>query len=77
MTIAIETLEVTIDDRAAMDRCLDTAVNRMIEVALRKGMYGVLVTRLGDKSFTVALSETVPFGYTEQLDDRPQRRNHP
>ena len=75
MTITTETLEVTIDDRAAMDSCLDAAVNRMIEVALQKGRYGLLVTRRGDKCFTVALSETVPFGYTEQLDDRNKSRS--
>jgi hypothetical protein len=53
-----------------MDRHLNAAVDRIIEVALRRRMYGILVTRLGDGHFTVGLSDAVPFGYTEQLDHR-------
>jgi hypothetical protein len=71
VTIRADTLvEVTVDDRAALDDCLNAAVNRIIEVALRHGRHGILVTRLRDGHFTVGLSDAVPFGYTEQRDER-------
>lgn len=63
-------IEIRAADSAAMDRCLDAAVDRMIDVALRDGRSGILVTRLGDGHFTVGLSDRVRFGYTEQLDCR-------
>lgn len=62
-------IEIRVADRAAMDPCLDAAVDRMIEVAL-DGRSGILVTRLGDGHFTVEISDKVRFGYTEQLDYR-------
>jgi len=51
-----------------MDDCLNAAVDRMIEVALRGPRQGILVTRLGAGHFTVGLSDAVPFGRTEQSD---------
>ncbi|MFD1210455.1 hypothetical protein ACFQ36_00155 [Arthrobacter sp. GCM10027362] len=71
MNTKAETLvELRVADRAAMDRSLNAAVDRMIGIALRGGRHGILVTRLGDGHFTVGLSDAVPFGYTEQLDHR-------
>jgi hypothetical protein len=63
-------LEVRVNDRAAMDHCLNAAVDQMIEVALQRRSHGILVTRRGEGHFTIELSDTVPFGYTEELDDR-------
>ncbi|NKX56668.1 hypothetical protein [Arthrobacter mobilis] len=63
-------VEVKVRDRFMMDRCLDAAVDRMIDVALLGRSHGILVTRLGHGHFTVGLSDAVPFGCTEQLDAR-------
>ncbi|MGF9660885.1 hypothetical protein AAIH25_03330 [Arthrobacter crystallopoietes] len=43
----------------------------MIDVALRHRTHGILVTRHHEGHFTVGLSETVPFGYTDEHDCRP------
>lgn len=68
----VEPIEVQVRDRASMDGCITTAVDRMIESARRQRTHGILVTRLGDGQFVVGLSTTVPFGYTDQLDSRRQ-----
>jgi hypothetical protein len=64
------TIEVRVGGRAAMDHCLNAAVDRMVEVALRCRRHGILVTRLRDGHFNVELSDAVPYGYTEQRDAR-------
>lgn len=68
----MERIEVKVRDRASMDPCITAAVDRMIESARRQRTHGILVTRLGDGHFVVGLSNTVPFGYTDQLDSRRQ-----
>ncbi|MCW2132701.1 hypothetical protein B0G38_001866 [Arthrobacter sp. VKM Ac-2550] len=67
---AVKPIEIKVRNRASMDQCITTAVNRMIECALRQRAHGILVTRLGDGHFVVSLSDSVPFGYTEQFDFR-------
>ena len=69
---AAPSIGVTVSDRASMDRCLDAAVERMIDVALRHRTHGILVTRRHDGYFTVELSDAVPFGYTDEHDCRPR-----
>jgi hypothetical protein len=66
----VEPLEIKVRDRASMDGCITAAVDQMIESARRQRTHGILVTRLGDGHFVVGLSNTVPFGYTDQLDSR-------
>ncbi|MFE4079198.1 hypothetical protein [Paenarthrobacter sp. YIM B13468] len=53
-----------------MDDSINLAVDRIMEVALQHRRHGILVTRLGNGRFRVELSETVPYGYTEQRDKR-------
>ncbi|GAA3704339.1 hypothetical protein GCM10023081_45790 [Arthrobacter ginkgonis] len=67
-TAADTVIEVRVGSRVAMDDCLNDAVARMIEVALRGCRRGIRVTRLGTGHFTVGLSEEVPFGRTEECD---------
>nr|CAR47881.1 hypothetical protein [Arthrobacter sp. PY22] len=67
-TAADIVIEVRVSDKASTDDCLNAAVDRMIEVALRGCRRGILVTRLGAGHFTVGLSDEVPFGRTEQCD---------
>lgn len=59
-------LEVTATDKASMDRELDSAVQIAREHAMRDGRRGILVTRHGAASFTVAVSHHVPFGLTQE-----------
>lgn len=70
----MRTIELTIAviavDRADMERQLDEAVT----VARKRAMYdrrqGILVTRHDYDSFTVALTDAVPFGLTREQQDR-------
>lgn len=62
-------LTLNVTDRANMDRQLDEAVSAARTVAMRGGRQGILVTRHGHDSFTVALSDTVPFGLTRELQE--------
>ncbi|WP_045732608.1 hypothetical protein [Pseudarthrobacter chlorophenolicus] len=59
-------LTFTVSDRQSMDNQLDAAVS----VARKHAMdsrHGILVTRHGVNKFTVALSDAVPFGITQEL----------
>lgn len=67
-----ESIEFTVQDKASMDRCINEAVDRMIESARRQRTHGIMVNRLGDGHFVVGLSDAVPFGYTDQSDSRHQ-----
>jgi hypothetical protein len=59
-------LTLTVADRASMDSELDAAVTAAKARALAEKRHGILVTRHGVDKFTVALSETVPFGLTRE-----------
>jgi hypothetical protein len=63
------TLTVTATDRASMDQQLDEAVSFVRAQAMHERRRGILVTRNGHDSFTVALSGTVPFGMTRERQD--------
>ncbi len=55
---------VTADDPQEIAESLDVAEQLAKEWALTEGVRGILVTRHGPTSFTVALSADVPFGTT-------------
>jgi hypothetical protein len=59
-------LTLTVADRKSMDSELDAAVTAAKTHALAEKRHGILVTRHGVDKFTVALSETVPFGLTQE-----------
>lgn len=62
-------LTLTVTDRAAMDHELDAAVSLVRKKALHERTRGILVTRRGSDTFTIDLSETVPFGTTREHQD--------
>jgi hypothetical protein len=64
------TIEVRVESRATMDERLNAAVEEMTGLARRCRNGGILVTRHEPGRFTVAISDAVPYGYTEQLDFR-------
>jgi hypothetical protein len=59
---------VTADEPRLIDERLDAAEKLAQERALREGRHGILVTRHGPTSFTVALSLVVPYGTTQERD---------
>ncbi|MDI2037247.1 hypothetical protein PJL15_04391 [Paenarthrobacter nitroguajacolicus] len=67
-----EAVEIKVLSRASMDRDINAAVDLMIQGSRGQRTHGILVTRLGDGHFVVGFSDTVPFGYTDQLDLRRQ-----
>lgn len=53
-------------DRASMERQLDEAVQAALTQAMHEGRQGILVTQVDPASFTVDLSDAVPFGLTRE-----------
>jgi hypothetical protein len=62
-------IAVSVTDRASMERQLDQAVTIAKMWAMHEGRQGILVTRHEYNSFTVDLSEAVPFGLTREHQD--------
>lgn len=62
-------IRVTATDRGSVDRLLDEAVAFARTTAMKERLRGVLVTRHNYSSFTVALSDEVPFGLTTEYED--------
>lgn len=59
-------LEVTADDNATLHRRLDRAEILAQQAAMNDRTGGVLITRHSPGRFTVAVSESVPFGLTRE-----------
>jgi hypothetical protein len=60
---------VKVSNAAVVDDYLNSAVNLARHYASTTGLCGILVTRHAHDTYTVAVSETVPFGETrERLD---------
>jgi hypothetical protein len=66
-TAARLVLEVTAADRITLDRQLDHAEFLAQQAAMKDRTGGVLITRHSPDRFTVAVSESVPFGVTREL----------
>jgi len=62
-------IAVTATDRVSMERQLDEAVAIARTWAMEEGCQGILVTRHDFDSFSVALSDAVPFGLTREHQD--------
>lgn len=60
------TFIVEADDPHLIDAELNDAVEQARQHAMEEGRCGILVTRLGHTTFTVAVSEDVPFGQTRE-----------
>ncbi len=60
---------VTATDRASIEHLLDEAVDLVRTTAMHERRQGILVTRHDFDSFTVALSDAVPFGLTREHED--------
>lgn len=62
-------IAVTAIDRASMERRLNEAVTAAMTRAMQEGRQGILVTQHDYDSFTVSLSDDVPFGLTRELQE--------
>ena len=61
---------VTVTRSQDVEPALQAAVDRAMAEAMNFPVRGILVTRHNHNSFTVTLSESVPFGTTLELDLR-------
>lgn len=62
-------LRVLVQSRQELDAALDQAVQQVRRTALASPPQGILVTRHAYSEFTVALSESVPYGEIRELVD--------
>ena len=59
-------ITVIITDRESLESQLDAAVSAIREGSMAERRWGILVTRHAANEFTVALSESVPFGMIQE-----------
>jgi hypothetical protein len=62
----VEHLEVLVTDPGRLYELLDHAESELRQVALPQRCAGILVTRHDARRYTLALSDTVPFGETRE-----------
>lgn len=60
---------VKVSDASVLDDDLNSAVDLARQQAAKSGTCGILVTRQAPDTFTVVLSEAVPFGETRERFD--------
>jgi hypothetical protein len=61
-------IRITRQEPGNLMKRLDSVVRSAELTAIREGKHGVLVTRHPDFSFSVAVSEDVPYGMTQERD---------
>lgn len=70
---SVPIVDVWLSLAVGADALLDAAHDQMVELALRDGTRGVLLTRHSQRRFTFSLSPLVPFGQTEERTDGSPR----
>lgn len=74
-------LEVTGQDPESIQDNLTAAVEQACTAAVRRGSHGIMITQHDFNSFTVMLSEEVPYGQTWERrqfrDSRPDSNPRP
>ena len=60
---------VKVNDASRLDDYLNSAVDLARQYVSGTGLCGILVTRHAHDTYTVAVSETVPFGETHERHD--------
>jgi len=61
------TLRITGSSKSQIENELSTAVV-LVRQRAREALQGILITRLGPGSYTVAVDASVPYGITEERD---------
>ncbi|MET3936440.1 hypothetical protein [Arthrobacter sp. OAP107] len=67
MTGLLDSIDICVTNRQALDEHLEAAVKDLQEVAMLTGTHGILVTRHRPGNYTASLSEQVPFGMTREV----------
>ncbi len=67
MTAFLDSIDIHVTSRRALDERLDEAVQILQEQAMRTGRHGILVARNKPGHYTAALSDQVPFGMTHEV----------
>jgi hypothetical protein len=62
-------MSITVKDRVSLERELDFAVASALPSAQSSKRHGILVTRHSREKFTVAVSDSVPYGQTIERCD--------
>lgn len=67
MTALLNSIDIHVTSRRALDERLEAAVKNLQELAMRTRTYGILVARNEPGHYTAALSDQVPFGMTREV----------
>ena len=67
MTALLDSIDIYVTSRRALDERIDEAVKNLQELAIRTGRHGILVSRNEPGHYTAALSDQVPFGVTREV----------
>jgi hypothetical protein len=67
MTALLDSIDIYVTSRRALDERIDEAVKNLQELAIRTGRQGILVSRNEPGHYTAALSDQVPFGVTREV----------
>jgi flagellar motor component MotA len=67
MTAVLDSIEIHVTSRRALDERLDDAVKTLQELAICTRRQGILVARNKPGHYTAALSDQVPFGVTPEV----------
>lgn len=67
MTALLDSIDIHVTSRIALDERLDEAVKNLQELAMLTGTHGILVARNKPGHYTAALSDQVPFGMTREV----------
>jgi len=67
MTGLLDSIDICVTNRQALDEHLEAAVKDLQELAMLTGTHGILVTRHRPGNYTAALSDQVPFGMTREV----------
>ncbi|MCO4253256.1 hypothetical protein [Pseudarthrobacter raffinosi] len=66
MPTDIDTIEIHVTSRQALNERLDAAVKELQGVAALARTHGIIVTRHEPGTYTAALSDRVPYGITRE-----------
>ena len=67
MSPLLDSIDIHVTSRRALDERLEAAVKNLQERAMLKGTHGILVARNKPGHYTAALSDQVPFGITREV----------
>lgn len=67
MTALLDSIDIHVTNRRALDERLDEAVKILQELAIRTRSHGILIARNKPGHYTAALSDQVPFGITREV----------